>query len=215
MEIALIGWGSLIWCPGCLRIKSRWYSDGPPLPIEFARISGDKRLTLVIHLGPPESPTPKQQTYWALSECKTLDEARENLRKREGAKKIERIYGLNIDGKMKGEKDLVTAEISRVIHDWLMTKHGVEAAVWTGLPTNWPRKRFKEFSPEDALQYLDEVERAKDDAAAAYGRAREYITNTPPQIQTRLREMVRKRKGWKDTALAKALFEVQKDDMES
>jgi hypothetical protein len=49
--IAVIGWGSLIWCPGILRTKSRWHSDGPALPIEFARISGDNRLSLVIHPG--------------------------------------------------------------------------------------------------------------------------------------------------------------------
>jgi hypothetical protein len=211
MEIAIIGWGSLIWCPGCLRIKSRWYPAGPALQIEFARISGDKRLTLVIHPGPPESPTPKQQTYWALSECKTLDEARENLRMREGAKRIADIYGLNIDGDLEGKKDIAAEKISRVIGEWLKAKNGIQAAVWTGLSTNWRRKRGMEFTPEDALQYLNELERAKDDAAAAYNRAREYITNTPPRIRTVVRELVRKRKGWKDADLAEVLFELGKD----
>src|SRR5437870_1628490 len=79
MQIAVIGWGSLIWCPGCLRIKSRWHCDGPALPIEFARISGDKRLTLVIHPGSPEETTPDQRTYWALSELENLTAARKNL----------------------------------------------------------------------------------------------------------------------------------------
>jgi hypothetical protein len=59
MQIAIVGWGSLIWCPGSLQIKSGWHRDGPPLPVEFARISGDGRLTLVIHPGSKE-----QQTLW-------------------------------------------------------------------------------------------------------------------------------------------------------
>jgi hypothetical protein len=51
MKIAVIGWGSLIWCPGSLRIQTAWHNDGPSLPIEFARILKDGRLTLVIRPG--------------------------------------------------------------------------------------------------------------------------------------------------------------------
>lgn len=32
MNVGILGWGSLIWCPGGLRIRTRWHSDGPPLP---------------------------------------------------------------------------------------------------------------------------------------------------------------------------------------
>ncbi len=73
MEIAVIGWGSLIWCPGSLRIKTKWRSEGPDLPIEFARISSDGRLTLVIHRLAGTAP------LLAISELETLTEARENL----------------------------------------------------------------------------------------------------------------------------------------
>lgn len=38
-KIAVIGWGSLIWCPKGLKIRDKWKNDGPKLPIEFARIS--------------------------------------------------------------------------------------------------------------------------------------------------------------------------------
>src|SRR6266853_6170829 len=92
MQISVVGWGSLIWCPGCLRIKSRWHSDGPALPIEFARISRDKRLTLVIQSGSPE-----QRTYWALSEFGDLKVARENLQAREGTSS-KHIHSLTADG---------------------------------------------------------------------------------------------------------------------
>ena len=53
MQVAVIDWGSLISSPGILGLQSRWHHDGPPLPVEFARISRDNRLTLVIH---PPSP---------------------------------------------------------------------------------------------------------------------------------------------------------------
>src|SRR5437868_4323624 len=79
MRIAIIGWGSLIWCLGALQIKSCWHRDGPALPIEFARVSKGKRLTLVIHPGSKE-----QQTLWATAASQELEAVRANLRDREG-----------------------------------------------------------------------------------------------------------------------------------
>ena len=51
MRIAVIGWGSLLWSPRTLPLAGTWSSDGPVLPIEFARISVDGRLTLIIEDG--------------------------------------------------------------------------------------------------------------------------------------------------------------------
>ena len=78
MAIAILGWGSLIWSPGCLRLKTLRHDDGPELPIEFARKSRDKRLTLVIC----EKASPVR-VYWALSEFDDPSKARENLGERE------------------------------------------------------------------------------------------------------------------------------------
>jgi hypothetical protein len=72
MQIAIIGWGSLIWCPGSLQMKSLWHRDGPILPIEYARISSGDRLTLVIHPG-----SRNQHTLWTLAASEYLDTARE------------------------------------------------------------------------------------------------------------------------------------------
>ena len=39
-EIVVLGWGSLVWNPGDLMLKDGvWHEDGPPLPLEFSRVS--------------------------------------------------------------------------------------------------------------------------------------------------------------------------------
>jgi len=78
MKIAVLGWGSLIWNPKNLKIKNSWFKDGPYLPVEFARISNDERLTLVLH---PNAE--KVQVLWAYMDLDDLDEAIENLTNRE------------------------------------------------------------------------------------------------------------------------------------
>ena len=52
MIIAILGWGSLIWEPKELEFdrKIGWLENGPILPIEFARISNNKRLTSLLLL---------------------------------------------------------------------------------------------------------------------------------------------------------------------
>lgn len=209
MQIAIIGWGSLIWCPGCLRLKSRWRSDGPALPIEFARISGDKRLTLVIQPGPPEESTPDQQTYWALSEFGDLKAARKNLQAREGTAS-KHIHSLTADGQQDGA---VNPEISARMREWLRVHKKLEAAVWTGLPSNWEDERKgRKFTVEDAVEYFIELESARDIDGDAYERAREYVINAPSQIQTAVRKMMREKRGWEDAALPGDLFDSATND---
>ncbi len=73
MPIAVVAWGSLVWCPGSLAMKTRWRRDGPRLPIEFARISQDDRVTLVIHLESEEQWPSASET--AREESTTLPES--------------------------------------------------------------------------------------------------------------------------------------------
>lgn len=174
------------------------------MPIEFARISGDKRLTLVIHPGSPEEPTPDQRTYWAFSELENLTAARKNLQAREGAKYLDDIHSVTIDGQEEGK---VKPDISARIREWLTSRQGVLAAIWTGLPSNWPQQRKgKQFTRKDAVRYLRELERGRGQAKAAYDRAREYVTKAPSQIQTPIRKAMREERGWEDTALPEVLF---------
>ena len=73
-RIAVLGWGSLLRRSRELSIRGDWQSDGPWLPIEFARISKGGHLTLVI--------VPRRKsvrTYWALSRYARLKDATDNL----------------------------------------------------------------------------------------------------------------------------------------
>ncbi len=98
------------------------------------------------------------------------------------------------------------------MREWIKGARGVQAGVWTGLSTNWLSKRGRNFTPEDALRYVNELERAKNGAKEAYHRAWEYITNAPSQIQTPVRKMIRERKAWKDATLCEVLFEPELAD---
>ncbi|MHB2268110.1 hypothetical protein [Pseudaminobacter salicylatoxidans] len=51
MRIAVLAWGSLVWDRQKLAIADDFDPSGPQLPVEFCRISGGGRLTLVIDCG--------------------------------------------------------------------------------------------------------------------------------------------------------------------
>ncbi len=197
MTVAVLGWGSLIWCPGILRITTRWQSDGPSLPIEFARISEDGRLTLVIQ------PSAENQTvYWAVSEFGEVAKARCNLQAREGT--IPRhVHYLATDGTCA--KD-VLEQVRESVQVWLRVHEDVGAVIWTGLPTNWPNKRGCDFTPEDAVRYLEELESDRNRAVSTFVRAQEYVKNTPPQIKTKVRRAMQER-DWQDNEVSRILFE--------
>lgn len=196
-QIAVIGWGSLIWCPGSLAIESRWRSDGPKLPLEFARISQDGRLTLVLL---PSAPM--QGTYWATCKHSSLELARENLRQREGTN-IADIHFLNRTGDFS---DRSSAAVIAAVSEWLKGNAFLSAVIWTGLPSNWPSKRDTVFTDQNAILYLEELEATKENNRATYTRAREYVVNAPPLINTPVRRAMRS-KGWRDAQLPDILFD--------
>jgi len=167
------------------------------LPIEFARISQDERVTLVIHPGSTDQPT-----YWAFSEFTTVEEACNNLRARENSKPAD-IHHVLRDGRAA---EGVPREIANRVSEWLARHVDIQGAVWTGLPSNWRDKRGRDFTPEDAVNFLQEQEAARDRAKATYERAREYIANAPPLIDTAVRRALRAR-GWEDARLPAILFE--------
>ncbi len=197
MNIAILGWGSLVWCPGSLRIRTRWRLEGPVLPIEFARISEDGRLTLVIHPGSAGQPT-----YWALSEFADREEARSNVCEREGSP-LHAIHYLDLEGEAA---EGILSGIRERVTKWLVQGKNIQAVIWTGLQSNWKEKRGSEFTPEDGIRFLLDLEAEQDRAKAKYERAREYVRNAPPGVDTAVRAAMRTR-GWEDAGLPTILFE--------
>ncbi len=179
MNIAIIGWGSLVWDPRELPIKSGWKSDGPQLAVEFAHVSSDRRLTLVLDGG-----VPPVTTYWALSTAQTVSEAREQVRVREGT--IARLIGSTpVTGGAEAATEVVTT-----IEQW-RKRQGLDAAVWTNLAGNFAEKTGQPFTSEHVIRYLLSLPSRERRAAE------EYIRRAPLQTQTPLRQIIEQRLGWR------------------
>ena len=176
MRIAVIGWGSLIWSERELEVeKGSWRSDGPLLPVEFSRISSDRRLTLVID--------PRFRditTYWKLSALKKVADARENLRIREVTPDLKDIGYLDITNGGFGIGNSKRYLLNR-IESW-MIRHQLDASIWTDLEPRFEQITGNDLNLENATEFLSTL------SGDPLRRAFEYIVNTPQQTVTELRD---------------------------
>jgi hypothetical protein len=173
MRIGFLGWGSLIWNPSRLPIVGDWQRGGPVLPVEFSRISKDRRLTLVID----EANGIETVTRYALSSRTDVRDAVEDLRIREGTSQ-DFIGFLNLaESTMNSTRPLITNRI----WEWAMTA-GVDAVIWTALTSNFRQKTGKRFSIERAITYLQGLRGIERE------RAFDYIRNAPEEVSTPLRQ---------------------------
>lgn len=176
MNIAVLAWGSLCWDKGGLEIVDDWTNGGVVLPIEFARLSRDGRLTLVI----TEKYGTDIETYWAISKYSKLEEAVENLRVREGTNK-NGIGFVNLKSNQNQSK--FSQPLIDKISTWAKEK-SLDAVIWTDLESNFSEKQDKEFSYENAEKYLMTLN------GDAKKRANEYIKKAPELTMTKLRERI-------------------------
>jgi hypothetical protein len=175
MRVGCLGWGSLIWDPRELDIAGRdsWHSDGPLLPVEFARQSSRDRLTLV--LMPHGRPV---RVQWAEMTDERLGQARANLARREGSDAI-------------GEwPSTHQHEHSHTIAEWAKAK-GLDAVVWTALEPKFNGVPGRIPSGQDVLAYLSGLV-----AAGKSHAAEEYVRRAPRQIRTPFREIIEAALGW-------------------
>ena len=192
MKIAVLGWGSLIWSQGLLRLKSRWHRDGPLLPVEFARASKGDRVTLVLV---PESRL--QPTFWAVSGFEELDPALANLRVREGNPPARHIHWCMPET----EAEEALPAVSSTLRRWLLSQ-GLDAAVWTGLPPKWAGEVGRRPNPVEVITHLRGLI-----ASGKAAPAEEYVRKTPREVDTEVRARVAAELGWHHTPLSPALFE--------
>lgn len=185
MRIAILAWGSLVWDGRDLALAGPFKPSGPTLPLEFSRVSLDRRLTLVIDEDRGASCT----SYVATSPYLDLDEAIGNLRRRENMPNAEGI-GF-VDTLERTRSDAAWERHPRAvlaIENWAL-RHGYRWVIWTALESNFhePEKAGEPFSVEAALDYLaalppDRLEKAL-----------EYFRKAPPEISSPLREAVDRR----------------------
>ncbi|HEY4372510.1 MAG TPA: hypothetical protein VGN52_11350 [Burkholderiales bacterium] len=180
LKIACIGWGSLIWDSRELPVAREWPSDGPILPVEFARESSQQRITLVICPG-----LKPVQTLWALMDVPSVDAGVTALAYREDIKKDPR-WGI---GFWNRETQESRNDLDGVIAAWARHK-GLDGAVWTSLKCGF----------KDAPKTMPTAEQVVSHLKALNGenraKAEEYVRRAPRQIDTEYRRAIEKELGW-------------------
>ena len=194
MRIAVLAWGSLVWDRRELAIAEAFKANGPRLPIEFCRVSGGGRLTLVID----EAFGTSCPIYVAASACGDLDAALENLWIREGSQdemlpKNVRTHGRVgfvevASGHSSGKAMERHSNAAATIKTWAQA-NGFDAAIWTALASNFHEtdKAAEPFSVDAAIRYLEMLD------APRFGAAVSYIRSAPPEAQTPVRAAVNAR----------------------
>jgi hypothetical protein len=186
-KIACIGWGSLVWAPRDLPLVDEWRNDGPSLPVEFARESGDapgtRRITLVIC---PEAP--RVTTYWATLDASTINVARDQLGVREYKDATAKWIAKNV-GFWDERTDTSFGLEEKIIATWAMA-NGLAGAVWTNLPCGFRESRETMPQSEAVVAYLRAL--GPEDRLGA----EEYVRNAPGQIDTPYRRAIEDALGW-------------------
>lgn len=196
-KTAIIGWGSLIWDLETLADKidaefgaGGWaLGEGPPLPIEFSRVSRKRpgALTLVIQSLGGDAPC---ATSYALSNRGEAEDAANDLAQRERAPR--RLIGLwsasrGVEAQNQAAGDEIAAWAQRL---------GLGGAVWTDLPCNFAESKGRPFSVEAAIAHLQALDGQQLAEAVA------YIRNAPPQTDTPLRRALARNLWWRALAVS-------------
>ena len=174
MQIAVLGWGSLVWDKRDLSIRGKFKTGGPRLPLEFSRKSSDGRLTLIIDQDHGMPPVP---TRYAICKFQNLDDAICDLQHREGTRS-ENIGFKSIGAGGRPPRSKVADE---AIADWLKKKQKtIDAVIWTNLGLN---ENFA-FSNKAAEQYLKSLK------GVCRVKAREYLVRATKEAKTPLRSQM-------------------------
>jgi hypothetical protein len=164
--IPCLGWGSLCWDARDLPLAGAWATDGPLLPVEFARVSADQRITLVL-----TDASDGVQVLWAPLDVRTMEEAVSALGHREGIDAPFTAIG-RYPARGKASPHL------GIIGAWAESK-GLAGVVWTALKPGLDRENRGSVPSLDQLRThatgLTTEERM---------RALEYVQRAPAQIET-------------------------------
>ncbi len=180
MSIACLGWGSLVWDPRCLPVEGDWHSDGPNLPIEFARESKDGRITLVLTEG-----TTSSKSFWVKLAVASLDDGKYCLAQREGIRECNIKHSIGFWAKA-GQSH---GRFNEVIGNWACSAQ-LDSVVWTNLKCKFKGLQDRVPNAEEVVCHLRSLN------GETRRKAEEYVRRTPLQIRTKYREQIEAALGW-------------------
>ncbi|MBS0967361.1 hypothetical protein CYR40_16660 [Chimaeribacter arupi] len=175
MNIACLGWGSLIWKPGPVPVAGEWYTDGPEVPIEFSRVGDGGELATAVCFTAPPVPV-----FWSLLTTSSLAEACDALREREQIPAARRD-GIGLMFTAGDPEGLLPA--------WAAARN-IDAVIWTALPPKIDGSEGRIPSRDEALAYLSSL------TGETRDHAMNYIEQVPPQLDTPYRRAIRRQLGW-------------------
>jgi hypothetical protein len=177
MKIACLGWGSLLWKPGPLQLKSQWAEEGPWLPIEFCRVGDGGELATALCPG-----AQLVKTWCAVLSTEDINDAREQLRLREA---VDPAHPEWIGSVPPGEAALGASQIG----DWVRGSR-YDAVVWTALPPRFDGVEGQIPSANQAVDYLQSLQKPKRE------HAEDYVRRVPSSIDTLVRREIIRVLGW-------------------
>ncbi|NKC15144.1 MAG: hypothetical protein GKR94_24020 [Gammaproteobacteria bacterium] len=186
-RFVIIGYGSLLWDLEILEphVEHPWLlNGGPPLPMEFSRVSPKRKMGLVVVMDPDNGID--CETHVIASLLGDIHATAEDLRARERAKSIEHIGAVCM---RTGFERSTYAHLATRVRQWC-ARENAAGAVWTDLSQNFAAATGQPFSLDNALAYLKTL-RGEHLAEAV-----RYIDNAPEQTNTPLRRMLRSDPWW-------------------
>lgn len=185
MDIAIIGWGSLIWDLEILeaQVDPRWQRGaGPSLPLEFSRVSPKRQKALALIVDPDHGT--ECATSLVVSNRRSLEDAVKDLAARERAP-LERIGYASRNGNWRSNVGGLEARFEA----WF-AEQGFAGAVWTDLPGNFHEETGSPFSIDAAVDYLRGLE------GRSLLEAKRYIELAPEETMTALRRRLSSEDWW-------------------
>jgi len=185
-HILILGYGSLIWDLDDLapKVRGDWHlSAGPPLPLEFSRISPKRKQSLVVVIDPAAGdPCP---THAIESARDTVAEAVTDLAARERTTEAYIGWVDTVAGAAYSRQDGVVERVRA----WCGAT-GALGAVWTDLDENFAAETGTPFTIPRGIAYLKTLE------GESLAAALEYINGAPAATDTPLRRALRADPWW-------------------
>ncbi len=179
MRIAIIVLGlPLLGIRRNLETTNDWFADGPMLPLEFARISGGNRVTLVI-----KPSFDNVTTMYAISSHDNLAAARANLAAREGTPNLENIGFVDCRAEVHHARPQNSLIID-TLKQWNQTRF-FDAIIWSDFAPNFSDRLNRNFTLANVIAYITCLPENEKKATL------EYIRKAPEQITTRFRAAIK------------------------